>query len=226
MTWPVFLAHYLMVMSYNGPDWKSFYTHSLDKDYYTLPAGRKLINLQILCDNVLDSDELRAEMDMREESEVGIDIESSLVLAPAGPPKRVHPRYSKTSACKSREAVQSMAEHGEKYHPGSQVCATQIDGPTSSSNDEDVNDDDCLLCGMDGFLLCCEGCPSSYHSRCLGLSKLQVPSGSWYCPDCKINETEPKVAQGTALSGGENFGVDPYGQVFVATCDHLLVYVF
>ncbi|PIN00987.1 Nucleosome remodeling factor, subunit NURF301/BPTF [Handroanthus impetiginosus] len=208
LTWPIFLVHYLMVMGYtNGPDWKGFYSHALERDYCTLPAGRKLLILQILCDNVLDSEEIRAEMDMRVESEVGIDIDASPMVTPTGGSRRVHPRYSIASASQDREALQSVA----------------AGGPVGSSIDEDGNGDECRICGMDGLLICCDGCPSSYHSRCLGLNKMHMPEGSWYCPECKINASEPTILQGTTLRGGHNFGVDPYGQVFVATCDHLLV---
>lgn len=214
-----------MVMNHkNGPDWKEFYVHSLARDYYTLPAGRKLIVLQILCDNILDSEELRAELDMREESEVGIDMDTSTVVKPTGASRRVHPRNSATSGSKDREAIKSFAEqYGMKS--SNESHSLQAGGPIESSADEDSNGDECRVCGMDGLLLCCDGCPLSYHSRCLGLNKMYMPEGSWYCPECKINASEPRILQGTTLRGGHNFGVDPYGHVFVATCDHLLVYV-
>ncbi|KAL0460099.1 UNVERIFIED_CONTAM: DDT domain-containing protein PTM [Sesamum latifolium] len=212
LTWPVYLVHYLMVMGYaNGSEWKGFYAHSLERDYYTLSAGRKLLILQILCDDVLDSEELRAEMDMREESEVGIDIETSTMISPTGGSRRVHPRYSRTASAKDKESVGTTAEHHEKKDLfGSHF--DQVGGSVENSAEEDGNGDECRICGMDGLLLCCDGCPSSYHSRCLGLNKMHMPEGSWYCPECQINATEPKILQGTTLKGALNFGVDPYGQ--------------
>ncbi|KAK4492240.1 hypothetical protein RD792_003041 [Penstemon davidsonii] len=219
ITWPVYLVHYLIAMGYtNGPHWKGFCTHTLDKDYYTLPAGMKLVILQILCDDVLDSEELRAEMDMREESEIGIDIETSTPVAPTGRPRRVHPRYNKSSTGKDTEEHSQMKTSQGKHFVGSQEGGT-----VGSSIDEDGNGDECRLCGMDGFLLCCDGCPSSYHTRCLGLNKMSMSAASWYCPECKINAIEPEIVRGTALKGGYYFGVDEYEQVFVATCDHLLL---
>ncbi|KAL6510987.1 hypothetical protein OROGR_022111 [Orobanche gracilis] len=223
LTWPVYLVHYLMVMCCkNGPDWKEFYAHSLERDYYTLSAGKKLAILQILCDDVLDSEELREEIGVREESEVGVDIDTSTVVGPSGGSRRFHPRYYKTSAPKSEEALMSIPEHHDTK-PSLGIHSIHIDEPVGSSVNEDSNGDECRICGMDGLLVCCDGCPSSYHSRCLGLNKMHMPEGSWYCPECKINATEPKILQGTRLRGGHNFGIDPYGQVFVATCDHLLV---
>ncbi|KAF5937654.1 hypothetical protein HYC85_025160 [Camellia sinensis] len=223
LTWPVYLVQYLMVMGYtNGPEWKGFYIDVLEKDYYTLPAGRKLMILLILCDDVVESIELRTEIDTCEESIVGID--SDAVVSESGP-RRVHPRYSKTSACKNEEAMEIIA----KVHGTKSTCNSSYLGVkgTEMNVDADIvydgNGDECRLCGMDGTLLCCDGCPSAYHSRCIGVSKMFIPEGAWYCPECTINKIGPKIMRGTPLRGAEIFGIDSYGQVFLGTCNHLLV---
>lgn len=226
MTWAAYLVHYLTGMGYTDEHgWKGFYPHTLEKEYYSLSAGRKLIVLQILCDSVLDSEEVREEIDMREESEVGIDSDGGTVFAPVIGPRRVHPRYSKTSACKDQEAIKLSKENS-----GTNVSSNTISlGPKVSGQDsirdadQDGNGDECRLCGMDGTLLCCDGCPSSYHGRCIGVCKMYIPEGAWYCPECTVNELEPKITRGTTLKGSEVFGVDSYGQVFMGTCNHLLV---
>lgn len=211
----------------NGPEFKGFYADVLHKEYYTLSVGRKLIILQILCDDVLDSEELRAEMDMREESEIGIDPDSVTNFPPESGPRRVHPRYSKTSACKDQEAMQIIAEsHETKLSRNSNSVvskATELD--VNASDDHDVNGDECRLCGMDGTLLCCDGCPSVYHSRCIGVNKMFIPDGPWFCPECTIDKIGPTIAVGTSLRGAEVFGIDPFEQVYLGTCNHLLVYV-
>ncbi|XP_051113196.1 DDT domain-containing protein PTM-like [Andrographis paniculata] len=220
-TWPVYTVHYLMVMGcLNAPELKGFPIHCLERDYYTLSAGTKLIVLQILCDDVLDSELLRVEMDRREELEVGIDIDSSTVFMTTGDSRGFHPRCSKTT--NNIEAIQVVSENHQMKHSLG-VHSTQTSRPAGSSADEDGNGDECRICGMEGLLLCCDGCPSSYHTRCLGLNKMHMPVGTWYCPECKISATQPKLLQGTILRGGQCFGVDPYGQAFVATCDHLLI---
>ncbi|CAI9778355.1 unnamed protein product [Fraxinus pennsylvanica] len=181
LTWPVYLVNYLMIMGYiDGPDWKGFYILSLERDYYTSSVGRKLMILQTLCDDILDSEELRVEIDTHEESEVGIDSDTGTTVAPAGGPTRVHLRYSKTSACKDKDAMQIIAERHEiKPSLNSHSLGSEIIGPIESSVvGQDVNGDECRLCGMDGFLLCCDGCPSSYHSRCLGLCICQKGYGN------------------------------------------------
>ncbi|MFS7888716.1 putative DNA helicase chromatin regulator PHD family [Helianthus anomalus] len=89
--------------------------------------------------------------------------------------------------------------------------------------DEDGNSDECRLCSMDGTLICCDICPSSYHSRCIGMMKLPIPEGEWYCPECTINRIGPVVTKTTPLRGAEFSGLILMSKCFLGSCDHLLV---
>ncbi|GAA0151054.1 hypothetical protein LIER_09856 [Lithospermum erythrorhizon] len=214
LTWPVYLVHYLKVMGYtNGPQWKDMCYHAMEKNYFTLLAGWKLLALQILCDDVLDSEAVRSQIDVLEESEVGIESDAVMATIPSSEPRRVHPRYTKTSACKDQEAMRMIGGSQETSKVGGQ----------DAGSDEDGNSDECNLCGMDGMLLCCDGCPSSYHSRCIGVSKLSISEGDWFCPECTMNKTGPIFTRETSLKGAKVFGIDLYEQVFVGTCNYLLV---
>lgn len=50
----------------------------------------------------------------------------------------------------------------------------------------DANTDTCVLCGVGGSLLCCDGCPSAYHMRCLGETLKTLGEGEWMCPECAV----------------------------------------
>jgi PHD-finger len=51
---------------------------------------------------------------------------------------------------------------------------------------DDGNADMCVLCGLGGNLLCCDGCPGAYHLRCIGESNRSIPEGEWLCPECQM----------------------------------------
>ena len=58
--------------------------------------------------------------------------------------------------------------------------------PKSTDMENLENEDYCAVCQKDGDLLCCDGCTSSIHRECIGISKYtELPDGQWYCPECR-----------------------------------------
>ncbi|XP_073529134.1 autoimmune regulator [Phyllobates terribilis] len=57
--------------------------------------------------------------------------------------------------------------------------------PASEMSHHQSNDDECSMCRDGGELLCCDGCPRSFHLSCLVPPLTYIPSGTWRCGSCK-----------------------------------------
>jgi len=57
------------------------------------------------------------------------------------------------------------------------------------------NDELCTSCGGEGILLCCDGCPNSFHHSCLEppLDPNQDVDGEWYCPQCMSRRRQEPI---------------------------------
>jgi hypothetical protein len=44
----------------------------------------------------------------------------------------------------------------------------------------------CIICGLSGDLLCCDGCPNVVHRDCIAMS--DIPEGDWYCEECNSSK--------------------------------------
>ncbi|KAL2941978.1 DDT domain-containing protein PTM [Bienertia sinuspersici] len=87
----------------------------------------------------------------------------------------------------------------------------------------DGNSDECCLCKMDGNLICCDGCPAAYHSKCVGIVSSLLPEGDWFCPECVIGRLNFVNKYKKSVRGAELLGTDPYGRLFFSCFDYLLV---
>jgi hypothetical protein len=92
----------------------------------------------------------------------------------------------------TQAGTQAGAGAGSQY-----FAALQREGLDSQLDDflvddeeeeEDGNDSWCSCCRGGGDLLCCDGCSNAYHLGCVGIA--EVPSGSWYCPECKLERRQ------------------------------------
>ncbi|XP_057526493.1 uncharacterized protein LOC130805725 [Amaranthus tricolor] len=77
----------------------------------------------------------------------------------------------------------------------------------------DENDDLCSVCHDPGDLLCCDGCPRSFHLECISIS--EIPPNKWYCKYCEDNFQREKFAERNpnAIAAGRVPGVDSIEQI-------------
>ncbi|KAJ9699202.1 hypothetical protein PVL29_008014 [Vitis rotundifolia] len=196
VTWPVFMAEYLLI---HGSGLKPGFDFSclklFDNDYCKQPVAVKVEILRCLCDDVIEVEALRSELSRR-----------SL----AAEPDMEFNRNVNIEICKKRRAMMDVS--------GGSCLAEEVVDEIN-----DWNSDECCLCKMDGNLICCDGCPAAYHSRCVGVASDLLPEGDWYCPECMIDKDKPWMKQRKSLRGAELLGVDPHGRLYFSSYGYLLV---
>lgn len=217
ITWPCFLMAFLATCGFGKVYGERITSLGLlDCEYYKVAVKTKLTVLGFLCDEILQTDEIRAELDTRE--------------------------LKCTSQSRHKDRRKSVVKVTDT--PGLMQAALAVDGDTLATrtrrsltgssvgemeaiqvqDSQDWNSDECVLCGMNGNLICCDGCPAAFHSRCVGISRASLPPGDWFCPECimeRVGGEHSKRMDG--LGGAELLGVDPYGRTFMSTCGYLLV---
>ncbi|XP_043692169.1 DDT domain-containing protein PTM-like [Telopea speciosissima] len=197
ITWPVFLVEYLLIRdSELKPGFDLCQLKLMDDDYYKLPAALKVEILRCLCDDVIEVEAIRMELNRRMlSSELDLDIDRNVSFV--GNKKKKDPVDDLGGSCLTQEMVDET---------------------------NDWNSDECCLCKMDGSLICCDGCPAAYHSRCVGILKDLLPEGEWYCPECVVGKRDLQRKSPRSLRGAELLGIDPYGRVYFGSCGYLLVF--
>lgn len=176
------------------PDFDIRRLHIIDTNYYNLTELLKVDVLSILCDDLVDTESIRSEINRRSLID---ELEPDL-------------RVTNTKDSKRRKANTDVTD-----------ASCSIGEPMNVTND--WNSDECCLCQLDGSLICCDGCPAAYHSRCVGISSDLLPEGDWYCPECNIDKSKSWMKHRVSLRGAESLGVDPDGRRYFGICGCLLV---
>ncbi|KAJ6785833.1 hypothetical protein PWT90_10241 [Aphanocladium album] len=55
------------------------------------------------------------------------------------------------------------------------------------------NDEFCSACGNAGDVLCCDGCPRSFHFECVNLDQTEDLPDEWYCNECIVRRFPSRV---------------------------------
>ncbi|KAI4306753.1 hypothetical protein L6164_030005 [Bauhinia variegata] len=195
VTWPIFLAEYLLVHGLvlnSGFDLSHLMFVS---DYHKQPVSVKVQILQCLCDDMIEAETIRSELNRRSSvTETDMNFDQNMYF----------------DISKKRKALMDVSG-------GSCLSEEIVDDTT------DWNSDECCLCKMDGNLICCDGCPAAFHSRCVGVANDHLPEGDWYCPECAIGRRNPWMKPLKSLRGADLLGIDLHGRLYFNCCGYLLV---
>ena len=69
---------------------------------------------------------------------------------------------------------------------------------------ESEHEDYCFCCHAGGLLLCCDGCPKSFHLDCCNPPLLETPAGTWFCAECSFGVSDWGIGEmaGWGVEGG------------------------
>ncbi|KAK0389472.1 hypothetical protein NLU13_3047 [Sarocladium strictum] len=63
------------------------------------------------------------------------------------------------------------------------------------------NDEYCSACGNAGDVLCCDGCPRSFHFECVDMTQDELPD-EWFCNECLFSRFPRQVPVHRGVFGG------------------------
>ncbi|XP_019157814.1 PREDICTED: DDT domain-containing protein PTM-like isoform X2 [Ipomoea nil] len=196
ITWPIFMVEYMLMHSSGlRPGFDICQLKLFECDYYKQPTSVKIEMLRCLCDDVMEIEAITSELNRRTAViETNNDFDQNMKL----------------DILKKRRAATDVVA-------GSCLTEELVDETA------DWNSDECCLCKMDGNLICCDGCPAAFHSKCVGIASSLLPEGDWFCPECIIDRKFPWMKVGKSIRGAELLGMDPYGRLYFNCCGYLLV---
>ncbi|XP_059476340.1 chromodomain-helicase-DNA-binding protein Mi-2 homolog isoform X2 [Neocloeon triangulifer] len=79
--------------------------------------------------------------------------------------------------------------------PEGKWSCPHCEGEGVQEQEEDEHMEFCRVCKDGGELLCCDQCPSAYHTFCLNPPLTEIPDGDWKCPRCSAEQLPGKVSK-------------------------------
>ncbi|KAL0709420.1 hypothetical protein Bca4012_016398 [Brassica carinata] len=196
VNYPLFVVEYLLFSGSKdkpGVDLTRF--KYLRNEYFRQPMDLKIEILSRLCDDMTDAEVVISELDKR-----SFAAESEV-------------ETDRKTNSGVRRRKRSMMELADDLSLNDEVIDLSFDR----------NSDYCCLCKIDGNLLCCDGCPAAYHSKCVGVASDLLPEGDWYCPECAFDRLVPGLKPEKQIRGAEFIEIDPHGRRYYSSCGYLLV---
>ncbi|KAL4578136.1 hypothetical protein LXL04_014255 [Taraxacum kok-saghyz] len=87
----------------------------------------------------------------------------------------------------------------ESHTSTSSKCKIEKENSSDRSPSKKKGNDgsyfECVICDVGGDLLCCDGCPKTYHIGCLDPPLKKIPNGKWRCPNCCSETNSVEVVE-------------------------------
>ncbi|UPR04153.1 bromodomain-containing protein [Chloropicon primus] len=179
------------------------------KEYHFTDLRGKISIMQRLCDDLLDCSVMRCEMWQREEYGMRTVMRFTTLLHTLNTRQDLTGPGRKSLSKQFTPSAKALAQTPKKRGRPPKWASSKTPGSGKKSrgggdedyvpkgshameeedDDRDHNVDACVLCGLGGNLLCCEGCPAAFHVRCAGENnKVIMSDGIWLCEECKLRK--------------------------------------
>lgn len=132
------------------------------------------------------------------------DASQSVHGAPEG--SEVDPRANLERAQSAVSLATKLLQDAALYHEAPARLSHDFVSNAFPIDSSDGHYMYCVICGLSGDLLCCDGCPNVVHQECIDLT--DVPEGDWFCDECDARRHSKD-----AVSEGESHLPPPFGRL-------------
>ncbi|OAA43092.1 Essential subunit of the histone deacetylase Rpd3S complex [Metarhizium rileyi] len=118
---------------------------------------------------------------------------SSTVASRAATPTSLRPaKRQKTGLRVKTSPVKKKGGAAGVPRQPHEVNSSSLNGFTPKDPNAD-NDEYCSACGNTGDVVCCDGCPRSFHFECVDMVPSDDLPDEWYCNECLIRRYPSRV---------------------------------
>ncbi|KFG83102.1 Essential subunit of the histone deacetylase Rpd3S complex [Metarhizium anisopliae] len=118
---------------------------------------------------------------------------SSAVGSRAATPTSLRPaKKQKTGLRVKTSPVKKKGGAAGVPRPSHELNSSSLNGIAPKDPNAD-NDEYCSACGNTGDVVCCDGCPRSFHFECVDMVQSDDLPDEWYCNECLIRRYPSRV---------------------------------
>ncbi|KHN95091.1 Essential subunit of the histone deacetylase Rpd3S complex [Metarhizium album ARSEF 1941] len=118
---------------------------------------------------------------------------SSTVPSRAATPTSLRPAKKQRTGLRVKSSpVKKKGGAAGVPRPPQELNASSLNGLAPKDPNAD-NDEYCSACGNTGDVVCCDGCPRSFHFECVDMVQSDHLPDEWYCNECLVRRYPSRV---------------------------------